>query len=84
MNRIRNGPIREELKIRSILDYMEVRQQSFFGMQCKIVWEGKCKIRRNRGKPRETFENVIGKFLEENGTAWKQGQNNRRMNEGSL
>lgn len=75
-DRIRNVDIREELKIKPVLKYIEERQLSWWGhlhrmesdRLVKNIWEARVVARRDRGRPKETWDNTIAKILQEKGT----------------
>lgn len=75
LDRLRNEEIRKELEINSIHDFIEQRQLSWWGhlqrmgdrIPVKRVWEARSQGRGTRGRPKETWDNVIRKILEKRG-----------------
>ena len=71
LDKIPNTIIREELKVRPILEYIERRQLSWWGhlqrmkntVQVKKVWEAKVQKTKKRGRPKTTWEGSIGQIL---------------------
>lgn len=75
IDRVRNSDIREELKIPAITEFIEERQLSWWGhlqrakedRQVKRIWEARVKIKRGRGRPKESWEDAIVKALQRRG-----------------
>ncbi|XP_072395006.1 uncharacterized protein [Diabrotica undecimpunctata] len=75
MDRIRNVDIRNELKMQSTLEFIEQRQLSWWShlhrmqdiVPVRRVWEVKILKNKKRGRPRQTWDKVIGNMLERRG-----------------
>lgn len=82
MDRQRNEKIREELKIESVLEYIEKKQLCWWGhlqrmsnkRQTKKIWEAKNAQKRRPGRPKETWNNIISKSLQKNGLSFKEAK----------
>lgn len=74
-DRVRNQDVREELGIESVLTVIERNQLRWYGhlnrmgdnRQVKSVWEARTIPRRKRGRPGETWKQVIEKVLAKKG-----------------
>lgn len=84
MDRVRNQDIQDELKVDSVLKEIEKNQLKWFGHLCrmgdeaqvKCIWEAKVTPRRQRGRPRQTWDSTVQKILQEKDKTWKEA---RRM-----
>jgi Reverse transcriptase (RNA-dependent DNA polymerase)/Endonuclease-reverse transcriptase len=82
MDKVRNEVIRSELKTESIQQFIEKRQLGWLGhlhrmnneVPAKRVWEAKTMKKRRRGRPRETWDNAIGKILKHKKITWKEAK----------
>ncbi|KAF5275497.1 hypothetical protein FQR65_LT16630 [Abscondita terminalis] len=85
-DKLRNSQIREDLGISSILEHIEEKQLSWWGHLQRMketrpvrkVWEAKLTNKRKRGRPRKTWEKVIGEILEKRGTTWVEAKSRAR------
>lgn len=81
-DRIRNEAIREELKIEPIEDYIERRQLGWWGhlirmeedTQTRKVWETKMTGKRKKGRPKQTWDDVVKKILKKKGKEWNEAK----------
>lgn len=81
-DRIRNDMIREELKIQPLLQFVERRQLGWWGhlqrmnntIPVKKIWEAKVHDKRKRGRPKETWDNLIGNILTRKGKSWTEAK----------
>lgn len=82
MDKIRNTQIREDLNMGSLEEFIEQRQLSWWGhlqrmgehRQVKKVWEAKIIEKRKRGRPRRTWEKVIGEVLSNKSITWNEAK----------
>ena len=82
LDKISNTIIREELKVRPILEYIERRQLSWWGhlqrmkntVQVKKVWEAKIQKTKKRGRPKTTWEGSIGQILNKRKKSWSEAK----------
>ena len=80
MDKISNDKIREELEIESILEKVETQKLKWFGhivRMCenkptKNIWECKTPNKRNRGRPRLTWNDELVKILHKRNTTWDE------------
>ncbi|XP_030758176.1 uncharacterized protein LOC115883895 [Sitophilus oryzae] len=89
-DRIRNDIIRENLQIQSMQAFIEQRQLSWWGhlqrmnndIPVKKIWEARTQGKRNRGRPKETWNKIVVKhILKRKGSTWtktKQMAQNRK------
>lgn len=74
-DRIRNVQVREELKSQPVAEFIEQRQLGWWGhlhrmsdnRPVKRIWETKTALKKRRGRPRETWDDVIRKILTKKG-----------------
>ena len=79
---IRNQTILEELKIPSVLEFIERRQLSWWGhlhrmsnnRPVKQAWDTKIIRKKKRGRPRATWDNNIGRILAKKGKTWSEAK----------
>lgn len=81
-DRIRNEVIREELNIESVEDFIERRQLGWWGhllrmeekAQTRMIWESKAIGTKKRGRPKQTWDDVIGKILKKKAKSWVEAK----------
>ena len=89
MDKIKSQTIRDELEIRPLLKHIESKQLGWLGhllrmkdtRQTKMIWNTKINAKRRKGRPKTTWEQVIGRILKEKDTDWnniKQLAQNRK------
>lgn len=84
LDRRRNEDIRQELGTTAVKNFIEERQLGWWGhlqrleegRQVKRIWEARVKIKRGRGRPRESWDDTIARILQKRG---KQVQEARRL-----
>lgn len=82
MDRVRNTDIREELGTSALLEFIEERQLSWWGhlqrlgenRQVKKIWEARVRIRRDRGRPAENWENAVAKIIQRRGKSLQEAR----------
>lgn len=82
MDKVRNTQIREELEIKPVTEFVEKRQLSWWGHLQRMdrdrpvrqVWEARMTGKRNRGRPKETWDDTVRKTLIEKGLSWAEGR----------
>lgn len=75
LDRVRNVDVRNELQVKPILEHVEQRQLSWWGHLLRTeesrlarkVWEARTTIKRGRGRPKITWDNVIAKNIQKRG-----------------
>lgn len=75
LDRMRNEQIRADLKIESMEEYIEQRQLGWWGhlqrlsntALVKRTWESKPQGKKKRGRPKETWDNIIATILKKKG-----------------
>lgn len=81
-DKIRNEQIRTDLGMESVSKFIEQRQLSWWGhlqrmdddVPVRKIWEAKAAKRKKRGRPRETWDDTIGKLLNTRGKTWREGK----------
>lgn len=81
-DRIRNIQIREELGVKPVTHFIEMRQLSWWGhiqrmnnnRQVKLVYEARPQTKRKRGRPRKTWNQEISRILQEKGKTWEEAK----------
>lgn len=79
---IRNQEVREELEVKSAMETVEERQLGWWGhlqrldndRPVKKIWEARTLKKRRRGRPKETWNNIIAKTLEKKKTSWQEAK----------
>jgi hypothetical protein len=74
-DRIRNTEVRKELETEPILEYIEERQLNWWGhiqrmedsRLARRIWEAKTTTKRDKGRPKETWDNTIAKNIQKRG-----------------
>lgn len=82
LDRMKSVDIRKELEIISTLEFIEQRQLSWWGhvqrmeeaRPAKRIWEARIVKNRKRGRPRRTWDEVIGRVLKKKGTTWENAR----------
>lgn len=80
LDRIRNTQIREELDMKPVTEFIEQRQLSWWGhiqrmsddRPVKQVYEARIQTKRRRGRPKQTWNKVVGDILQKRGKTWKE------------
>uniref|UniRef100_A0A1Y1MCV0 Reverse transcriptase domain-containing protein n=1 Tax=Photinus pyralis TaxID=7054 RepID=A0A1Y1MCV0_PHOPY len=80
---IRNEDVRKELQVQPITEFIVSKQLSWWGhlqrmsdgRQVKQIWEAKIQHKRGRGRPRQTWEDTVGKTLKKRGKSWTEARN---------
>ena len=80
LDRMTNEQIRTDINMESTIEYIKRRQLGWWGhMQrmplsrpVKQVWMLRVQVRRRRGRPRQTWGNIIGQILQERGMSYTQ------------
>ena len=75
MDKLRNADIREELGSEALLDFVKKRQLSWWGhlqrmqegRQVKEIWRTRVIMRRDRGRPGESWDSAVAKILQRRG-----------------
>lgn len=81
-DRIRSTQIREELKVKPMMEFIEQKQLSWWGhiqrmeeeRPAKRIYETRIQNKRKRGRPRRTWEQAIGKIMEKKGKNWSEAK----------
>lgn len=81
-DRIRNTEIRAELGVAPVQEKIEEKQLQWLGhlirmdndRQVKQVWEARSSSKRARGRPRESWNNAVGKILKRKGQTWQSAK----------
>lgn len=79
-DKIRNEVIREELGAQAVLEQIGKQQLKWFGhlvrmnkeRPVKNIWEARSMKKRNRGRPRKTWNDAVRETLERRGLSWKR------------
>lgn len=79
-DRVRNEQIREELGVQPIMEFIEQRQLSWWGhlqrmnndRPVKQIYEARLQAKRRRGRPRQTWNGMIGDILQRRGKPWRE------------
>ncbi|KAI4465121.1 geranylgeranyl pyrophosphate synthase [Holotrichia oblita] len=79
-DRMRNTDIRRDLGTKSIFEFIEERQLSWWGhlqrmnmeRPVKKVWKAKIQKNRKKGRPRKTWDSVMGEILTNRGVLHSQ------------
>lgn len=82
LDRMRNEQIRTDLNIESVEEYIEQRQLGWWGhlqrlsntALVKRIWESKPPWKKKRGRPKETWDNTIGKILKKKEKTWTEAK----------
>lgn len=81
-DRIRNEVIRGELETESVGEYIEQKQLAWWGhlqrmsnaTQVKKIWESKTQGKRKRGRPKQTWDSVVGREISKRGKTWTEAR----------
>lgn len=81
-DRIRNDIIRKNLQIQSMQEFIEQRQLSWWGhlqrmnndIPVKKIWESRTQGKRNRGRPKETWNKIVEHILQRKGSTWERAK----------
>lgn len=82
LHRIRNETIQKALEVQPVLKFIEQRQLSWWGhlqrlgeeVPVRRVWETRGQKKKKRGRPRQTWNEVVTKILHERGVTWEEGK----------
>lgn len=81
-DKVRNTKIREELGVAAITDFIEQRQLGWWGhlqrmsdsRPVKQVWEARVQAEKKRGRPRQTWDKMVGNVIKTRNSTWNEAK----------